>query len=560
MMTDNILKQRIEILCKLNESCKVMFTKPYNDKVLHEWRDTTLSTLNDNFFSTYKFRFQSICFYPGIHIVGEKQKQRDEKSYRQGIDEASLVFDAFIKNMKLFNDDGTISRNNQLKHFSIELNYINAYTRFSQEHIYDTYCDWYKRFDFFINDLPIALQKQVRTFLSSLNEVGKIAVNDIDKHIKALHLNLLNIIDKEDNDITPSLQNQKKLTPKIFISHSTANSQYAEKLIDLLNAIGVPKSSDAILCSSVSGYHIPLGENIYDYLRKQFEEYDLLVLFLLSDDYYGSAASLNEMGAAWVLKSDYRAILLPRFEYKDIDGAIDPRRISMKLDNAKVKDHLEDLKEQISQKFDLKPLKSRHWEMERNKFLNAISRVERRIKKPNQPFTDMTTFIASSQATQLTPDELCTHFMELSNWVETTLHEKIEKLQVLFSQFSSDGMFGYGIEEENSCSFLYVIPPKFGTIKLSSQGAAPHSVFLHRNMCLSGYKNVLNDDLSMTLHISMTDYVYSVEFEFKFADHNSVTAKPLKGNSKVIQSQAEIDKWITAIVSEICFSLSGKNK
>jgi hypothetical protein len=75
-------------------------------------------------------------------------------------------------------------------------------------------------------------------------------------------------------------------------------------------------------------------------------------------------------------------------------------------------------------------------------------------------------------------------------------------------------------------------------------------------MFFLGYKNVLNNDLNMTLHISMTDYIYSVEFEFKFADQNPM-AKPLKGNSREIPTQVEIDKWITTIVSEVCLGLSG---
>ncbi len=39
------------------------------------------------------------------------------------------------------------------------------------------------------------------------------------------------------------------------------------------------------------------------------------------------------MGAAWVLKNEYTSILLPKFEYQEIDGAVNPNKIGMKLDD-----------------------------------------------------------------------------------------------------------------------------------------------------------------------------------------------------------------------------------
>lgn len=76
-----------------------------------------------------------------------------------------------------------------------------------------------------------------------------------------------------------------------------------------------------------------MDEDIYDYLKAQFNEYDLHVIFILSKNYYESIACLNEMGAAWILKNKYTTFLLPNFDFKEIDGAINPRKISIKLDD-----------------------------------------------------------------------------------------------------------------------------------------------------------------------------------------------------------------------------------
>ena len=108
--------------------------------------------------------------------------------------------------------------------------------------------------------------------------------------------------------------------PKIFISHATKDKDYVAALVNLLEDIGLRESQ--VFCSSASGYNIPLDEDIYDYLKEQFNEFDLHVILVLSDHYYESVASMNEMGAAWVLQKKYTTILLPGFEFKEIRGAI----------------------------------------------------------------------------------------------------------------------------------------------------------------------------------------------------------------------------------------------
>lgn len=83
----------------------------------------------------------------------------------------------------------------------------------------------------------------------------------------------------------------------IFISHSTKDSEYVASLVDLLRKIGFTDKD--VFCSSYPGYGVPLGKNIYEFLKNCFKDYELFVLFVISkDNYYSSPASLNEMGAA----------------------------------------------------------------------------------------------------------------------------------------------------------------------------------------------------------------------------------------------------------------------
>lgn len=168
------------------------------------------------------------------------------------------------------------------------------------------------------------------------------------------------------------MENLVKKCKKVFISHATKDFDYVKPITELLEDIGL--TEDQLVCSSVPGYGIPLGVDLYDWLSNQFQSCDLHVLFILSDNYYSSAACLNEMGAAWVLKSRYDSILLPGFEFRDIKGAVNPNQISIKLDGDEsvLKQHLNELKDNLVAEFGLHMPSASKWERHRDSFIDKI--------------------------------------------------------------------------------------------------------------------------------------------------------------------------------------------
>ena len=134
---------------------------------------------------------------------------------------------------------------------------------------------------------------------------------------------------------------------KLFISHSSKDKEYMEALVEMLEDIGMPDGS--FVCTSVPGHGIPGGSKIFDWLREQFLTCDLRVLFALSQNYYNSAASLNEMGAAWVTKASDTLLLLPGFSFSDIQGCVDPREmgISFGMEEAELKHRLNEFKDAL---------------------------------------------------------------------------------------------------------------------------------------------------------------------------------------------------------------------
>lgn len=121
---------------------------------------------------------------------------------------------------------------------------------------------------------------------------------------------------------------------KIFISHSSKNANYGNALVNLLTGVGI--SGDQIIFTSNDAYGIPIGQNIFDWLKNRITEKPY-VLYLLSPEYYTSVACLNEMGAAWVIENKHTMIFTPNFKldsYEFQNGAIDPREIGFYIDNS----------------------------------------------------------------------------------------------------------------------------------------------------------------------------------------------------------------------------------
>ena len=182
----------------------------------------------------------------------------------------------------------------------------------------------------------------------------------------------------DSSQSTDEKASESNRSSKLFISHSTQDKQYVSCLVNFLKDLGLSKKQ--LFCSSVPGYDIPLGKDIYNFLKLQFEMYNLHVIFVLSENYYQSVACMNEMGASWILQNKYTTILLPGFEFKEIQGAINPRQIGLKLDNdiTDIKEKLNQFKNILFQEFCLKNITDHKWEVIRDTFLADIQKIANR--------------------------------------------------------------------------------------------------------------------------------------------------------------------------------------
>ena len=198
-------------------------------------------------------------------------------------------------------------------------------------------------------------------------------LKDIKKELKrcVAYLNALISADK----VRQQMQNQStddmsEKTPMVFISHSSDDKEFADALVTLLENLGFNNTN--LFCSSISGYGIKLGGDIFDTLRNLFNEHNLFVIFIHSPRYYDSPVSLNEMGAAWVLKTDSCSFLTKDMDFSMMKGVVNERNISIKVDKENTETLLNELKDKLIKLFGLESIDSNKWERKRKSFMEKV--------------------------------------------------------------------------------------------------------------------------------------------------------------------------------------------
>lgn len=168
-------------------------------------------------------------------------------------------------------------------------------------------------------------------------------------------------------------KNTNSKTPMVFISHSSKDKDFAEALVVLLEDLGMDSSN--VFCSSVDGYGVGLSQDIFETLRSLFNEHELFVIFIHSPRYYDSPVSLNEMGAAWVLKTGFCSFLTTDMEFKDMTGVINQSKLSLKVDSEQAPAQLTEFKNILIQTFGLSNIDETKWARKSKDFFNKVLNI-----------------------------------------------------------------------------------------------------------------------------------------------------------------------------------------
>ena len=209
----------------------------------------------------------------------------------------------------------------------------------------------------------------------------------------------------EQQGKTPEKENKPK---KIFISHASKDKKFTHALILLLNTLGFEE--DDIFCSSEPGYWIKKGD-FFRVIKEQFEKNDLYVIFIQSPRFYASSVSLNEMGAAWAMHSEYYSFLTKDMEYENMNTVVNNHEIACKVDKEDAKDRLNDWQKEILKYFGKEEVANWSiWEQNRDEFLRTVRRIRyKKVEQKEEPAE------AKRSNVRLTEDEE----KKLMEWVKT---------------------------------------------------------------------------------------------------------------------------------------------
>jgi hypothetical protein len=171
---------------------------------------------------------------------------------------------------------------------------------------------------------------------------------------------------EEDKPATKAAPAPAPKQRKVFISHSSLDTQIVDELLDILKLIGLRQ--DQIFCSSIKGYGIPLGEHLFERLKAELNE-DIAVIFVLSENFYNSPICLAEMGAAWVLSKDHAPLIVPPFDFGQVRGVL-KNTIGITIND---KHDINGLSDWVEKEFGITNASGRDWERSRDKILGRIT-------------------------------------------------------------------------------------------------------------------------------------------------------------------------------------------
>lgn len=254
------------------------------------------------------------------------------------------------------------------------------------------YDDWVNSIgDLLSNGLSISYRHYSTEFIA-LNGLGNVNAgmlenkltkirNSLEKKVEYMKwfLEKGNTIPDQAFNIIPNKQHLnsviKNNTKKIFISHASKDKEFVSEIIDLLRGVGLKQAE--IFCTSFEGYGIDLGENFLDRIKDELGN-EVLVLFVLTKNFYASEVCLCEMGATWVNAKRCIPLLIPPFAYSDIKGVF-PQTQGLHVTEPY---KLNSLKTFLEKEFSLAPIDLSEWDRLKGKFLKNVELLISKYQSP----------------------------------------------------------------------------------------------------------------------------------------------------------------------------------
>ena len=343
----------------------------YMDKIV---AGDALTVFLNNFFVKDKLFFLKFITQLIVCYSESEKRELDVTNLRQdflvaGYTESDLTdFDIFQTDPTEMENsrDKVVSKEEEIR--ELENDYLQVMSKEPNSHeAIDAYHKWYTETLLYLSDFYSVANPDFAKFKETDNSDNGYGLRTNYHTLNGIYNLLMKNASKQLN----TNMNKNEKTPLVFISHASKDKEFVEALVDLLEGIGLTKEN--LFCSSVDGYGIPLSQDIFETLRGLFNKHDLYVVFVHTPRFYDSHVCLNEMGAAWVLKTDFCSILSHDMSFEDMDGVVNKQSLSIKVDSSDAPFRLNEFKDKLINLLGLIPITGTKWERKRNHFLKLVT-------------------------------------------------------------------------------------------------------------------------------------------------------------------------------------------
>lgn len=204
-------------------------------------------------------------------------------------------------------------------------------------------------------------------------EASKSAVGNGKEYYDTM-IGVLKAINEVENADFLKLDSIKK--KKIFISHSSKNKKITDKFVELLRDMGV--KNEQIYYSSYEETGVNFLQDCFQRIKEEFNENELLVIFMISREFYSSKICIAEMGATWVTTANkYIPIIIPPYSYSNVEGVINTTQAGIALNDTSINAKIEKLKEDIELFLEIEnKTNAIEWNRKKDEFLRYINVLE----------------------------------------------------------------------------------------------------------------------------------------------------------------------------------------
>lgn len=198
-------------------------------------------------------------------------------------------------------------------------------------------------------------------------------------------INLKKSYEREDNNIMSEKQK------RIFISHCSANKEISDLVFQLIKDMKI--NHNDIYYSSSEETGAALFSDCLKSIEEEFNNYELIVIFIVSREFNNSPVCLAETGATWVTCKDrYIPIILPPFSYDDLGGVIGSNKNSILLSDTRLDEKLETLKNTLEEVFGIQKeqqIQHSEWNTKKKKFIEDIKKYIKEIRTIDTKIEDL---------------------------------------------------------------------------------------------------------------------------------------------------------------------------